>query len=328
MASVKISVAMCTYNGELFLQEQLDSILIQEVLPDELVVCDDGSTDQTIDLLERFAKAAPFKVSIFKNNQQPLGSTKNFEKAISLCSGEVIVLSDQDDVWMPNKTYMLKRAIDGGAGLAFSNAILVNNDLEPLGYSLFDFFNLSKIEIELINDNRLIEVLLRRNIVTGATLAFSSKYSKLIMPISRNWVHDAWIALLIASIGSVHVIHEPLIKYRQHSNNQIGAVKVGQYKKILKRLSFTNDYFSKNYLCMVDFIKFIRENGINVSADLLDLIKSRLSFDQSRLCLFKQFSMNQLFRQLIDGNYHQFANGYTTFAIDFFMSIKNKLFQR
>ena len=86
---------MCTYNGELYLQEQLNSLLIQTILPDELIVCDDGSIDRTIEIVESFKDSAPFLVSLYKNNTQiALGSTKNFERAISLCDGEVIVLCD------------------------------------------------------------------------------------------------------------------------------------------------------------------------------------------------------------------------------------------
>src|SRR5262249_10160572 len=98
----KISIALCTYNGAKYLSSQLESYLAQTCLPDEVVVCDDCSQDETVTILNDFAIRAPFPVRILVNDQN-LGSTKNFEKSISLCSGEIIFLSDQDDVWMPNK---------------------------------------------------------------------------------------------------------------------------------------------------------------------------------------------------------------------------------
>src|SRR5215470_8302349 len=102
MRGPAISVAMCTYNGARFLAEQLGSLAAQSRLPDELVVCDDGSTDESAEIVKDFARHAPFPVRL-EVNEENLGATKNFEKAIGLCRGEVIALSDQDDVWYPKK---------------------------------------------------------------------------------------------------------------------------------------------------------------------------------------------------------------------------------
>lgn len=99
---MKISIAMATYNGSRYLHEQLESFTVQSRLPDELVICDDGSSDDTLEILERFAATAPFGVHVVKN-QVNLGYTQNFAKAMSLCAGDIIFLSDQDDVWFDNK---------------------------------------------------------------------------------------------------------------------------------------------------------------------------------------------------------------------------------
>ena len=98
----RISVAMCTYNGEKYLHQQLASIAQQTRLPEEMVVCDDCSSDSTPEIIEEFARTVPFPVRFFRNPQN-LGSTKNFEKAIGLCTGDMIALCDQDDIWMPEK---------------------------------------------------------------------------------------------------------------------------------------------------------------------------------------------------------------------------------
>ena len=100
---MKASIALATYNGERYLQEQLNSFLHQTRLPDEIIACDDCSTDRTMDILESFAISALFAVYIYRNAIN-LGYTKNFERAISLCSGDVIFLSDQDDVWFPKRS--------------------------------------------------------------------------------------------------------------------------------------------------------------------------------------------------------------------------------
>ena len=113
-----ISIAMCTYNGEAYLNGQLVSFVKQTQRPDELVACDDGSTDNTLQVLDQFSKEAPFPVRVYRS-QQRLGPTKNFEKALSLCSGDFIFLSDQDDVWMPQKVNTLLQALKNNPGAAY-----------------------------------------------------------------------------------------------------------------------------------------------------------------------------------------------------------------
>jgi glycosyltransferase involved in cell wall biosynthesis len=327
MSNINISVAMCTYNGGLYLAEQLESMLIQTTQPDELIVCDDGSTDQTLEILNKFANTSPFQVRIFKNNQQPLGSTKNFEKAINLCSGEIIVLSDQDDVWMPNKISMLKRAIDGGAGLVFSNATLVNANLEPLGYSLFDYLNLNNAEKKLINSGKLAQVLLKHNVITGATLAFSRRHLELIMPIPKSWVHDAWLGFLVACVENAQLIDSPLIAYRQHSNNQIGALKAGYYKRLINKLTYAGKLHSNAYFCMVDLVDTIKAKNIDINSELYLLIESRLYFTKDRLSSLNNFKLYPLIKQLVNGNYRKFANGFISFAVDLLVIFRNRYFR-
>ena len=109
MSDVRFSVAICTYNGADFLSDQLESIIAQSRPPDQIVVCDDGSTDETQALLKRFAATSPVPVSLHFNEKN-FGSVKNFEKAISLCTGDVIALSDQDDVWRADKLQLIEDA--------------------------------------------------------------------------------------------------------------------------------------------------------------------------------------------------------------------------
>src|SRR5215212_2843702 len=105
---MKISVAMCTYNGAEFLSAQLQSIMAQSRPPDEIIICDDVSIDTTRSLLRQFATESSIPITLHFNDQN-LGSTKNFEQAITLCTGDVIALSDQDDVWRTDKLQVLER---------------------------------------------------------------------------------------------------------------------------------------------------------------------------------------------------------------------------
>lgn len=217
---MKVSVALCTYNGEKFLAAQLASILRQSRLPDEIVVCDDNSTDSTSAIVERTAAGANTEIRFFRNERN-LGSTRNFERAISLCRGDVIFLCDQDDVWMPEKIGTVCRLFedDSRLGMVFSDAHLIDEHGRRLPGSLFD---------RTFQDRGgdLFWSFLRKNAVTGATMAFRAGYARLFSPIPvdvPNTIHDAWIALVIAANAEVKFLERKLVEYRQHPGQQLGV---------------------------------------------------------------------------------------------------------
>ena len=223
---LNISVALCTYNGEKFLAEQLKSIARQSRAPNELVVCDDGSSDLTLEILENFAEASRFPVRIFCNEKN-LGSTKNFEKAISLCNGGIIALSDQDDVWLPEKLELIETEFLNNPHVhaVFTDARVVDASLQPLGFSLWKSINFDPPLQKAFSQGQGLSILTKGNVVTGATMAFRSVYRDLILPIPKIWVHDAWIAILLAAVAEISFIPGKLTLYRQHADNQIGAAE-------------------------------------------------------------------------------------------------------
>lgn len=237
----KISVALCTYNGARFLSEQLESFLAQTRLPDELVIGDDCSTDETAALVEEFAETAPFPVRL-EINPKNLGSTKNFERTILRCSGDLIFLSDQDDVWLPEKIERIEAEFEKKTetALVFSDAELVDENLRPLGENLWDF-TFPKEMRKIARNGNTLEVLIRQGTVTGATMAFRSGFRELFAPIPTdvpNLIHDEWISLVIASQSKIAFVEEPLIKYRQHAQQQLGAMReAAQFAETEKKRS-------------------------------------------------------------------------------------------
>jgi glycosyltransferase involved in cell wall biosynthesis len=223
---MKLSVAMGTYNGAVHLPEQLASIAAQTRPADELIICDDCSSDETRALIETFARHTPVPVRLHVN-QQNLGSTKNFEKAIGLCAGDVIALCDQDDVWRSDKLQMIEESLlkSPAAGLVFSDAEIVDTDLKPIGRRMWTQVGFDHEQRRLIRNGRSLDVLIPGWTVTGATIAFRSEYRSLFLPIPTEiaMIHDGWIALAIASVAEVILLEEPLVNYRQHSWQQIGA---------------------------------------------------------------------------------------------------------
>lgn len=217
-----ISIAMCTCNGAQYLNDQLVSFVKQTRRPDELIACDDCSTDNTLQLLDQFSKEAPFPVKVYRN-QQRLGPTKNFEKAISLCTGDLIFLSDQDDVWMPQKVSTLLQALrnNPGAGYVFSDSLIVDKMLRSMGRTVWQSLKFTRRQFQ---EDKQVAILLRYNVVTGATMAFQARLKSIVLPIPDESLHDEWIALLASSAGMYGIpIEEPLIQYRRHPGQLIGV---------------------------------------------------------------------------------------------------------
>jgi glycosyltransferase involved in cell wall biosynthesis len=242
---MKTSVAMCTYNGEKYIKEQLDSILNQSLPVDEIIICDDGSNDKTIEIIEQVKLENPNKISLYIN-QTNLGSNKNFEKAISICTGDYIFLSDQDDLWKKDKAKKIIEHFSQNESLegVFSNADLINEKSKnftenSLWNSICFMEGQLKKPIDLYR-----HIKLKSNVVTGATLCFKKEITNIILPIPdvKKFYHDEWIAIILASRNNLGYLTDKLISYRIHSGQQIGTV--GNLKKNR----------SKNHLIMSNHI--------------------------------------------------------------------------
>lgn len=232
---MKISVAMTTFNGAKFLREQLDSIVAQSRLPDELIVCDDRSTDDTVEILRDYASRSPFPMTVIVNDEQ-LGSTKNFEKAIGLCSGDLIALSDHDDVWRPQKLAVIEAAFaaDPGLGAVLTNADLIDKDGAKLPGDLWAKCRFNEARQRLLDGPGRFDLLFGLPFATGATMAFRSHFRSLLLPFpsgSATFIHDRWTAILIAAVGRIGIIRDKLIAYRLHPGQQLG---VGKLPLVLK----------------------------------------------------------------------------------------------
>jgi glycosyltransferase involved in cell wall biosynthesis len=230
----RVSIAMATYNGERFLPEQLESFLTQTRRPDELVVCDDNSTDATLDILREFAARAPFPVRI-QPNPARLGWRENFFKAASLCEGDWIAFSDQDDVWLPEKLERcLGALIRSGALLAVHQAEVVDQHLKRLGRLQPD------LPRHLPRDP---SAWVPWDIVQGFCMVVSSELFR-IYPWQQRpddfrcpgqpYSHDGWVVLLSQALGRVTLLHEALCLYRQHGGNAVGA-PVYDWSKLVRK---------------------------------------------------------------------------------------------
>lgn len=226
VVDARISVALCTYNGASYLDEQLRSILAQTVLPGEIVVSDDGSTDGTPEIVESVAAEAPVPI-VFSRNARALGVTRNFESAMRATTGSLIVLSDQDDVWRSDRLALAIAAFDARPELQLvaSDARLVDAAGGPLGTGLFESLSIGRSEHEEIAAGRAFRTLLRRNLVTGATVMVRREVLEAALPFPTPWVHDEWLAIIAAARGPIQLLDDQLVDYRQHGANQIGVAE-------------------------------------------------------------------------------------------------------
>jgi glycosyltransferase involved in cell wall biosynthesis len=219
----RISVALCTYNGGHFLPHQLASIKQQTRPPDELVVCDDRSTDQTTEIVRQFAASVSFPVRVIENERN-LGAAKNFEKAMRLCSGSLIALSDQDDVWYPIRLERSEQELltHPDAGLAFSDGTIIDDQGLPIGQSMWQAFQFTATRrSELLAGD--YDLLLKYRFVTGATVMLRAGLRDRCLPIAKGWIHDEWIAAILPAFAHLRPIDEPLIFYRKHAAQQVGS---------------------------------------------------------------------------------------------------------
>jgi glycosyltransferase involved in cell wall biosynthesis len=249
--TLAVSVALCTRNGAAHIEEQLLSILGQDVVPDEIVVSDDASTDDTIAIVRAvFAMAgsgsgAPHCVLI--ENPGALGVTGNFEQALLACHGDLIALCDQDDVWHPDRLRIAIDRFENSAELQMlgSDARLIDDAGQPLEYSLFEALELDAGELNAVREGRGFEALLRRNLVTGATSMVRRRLVALAVPFPKPWVHDEWLAAIASAVGTLDLAPEKLIDYRQHSANQIGVRRldlIGKFRQVIEPRDGRNRY--------------------------------------------------------------------------------------
>jgi glycosyltransferase involved in cell wall biosynthesis len=280
MSNPTVSVAMCCYNMAAFIAEQLDSIARQSRPPDELVICDDNSQDHTLDIVHSFAERAPFPVKIVRNERQ-LGCNKNFEQAISQCTGDIIFLSDHDDVWQPQKIELILALMrDPSVGAAFGNATVVGATLTPVGFTLWDTCNFNAERRRRFADGEQFLELIANNVMQGAAAAFRSSFRSLIVPIPSEWQHDYWIALMVAAVGRIGFTEESVLDYRQHGRNLLGAgspvrikprsrlrrlpLRVGRW---IQKLRSPTDYYNRRLIPLR-----LRLESLAILRDRLELL--------------------------------------------------------
>ena len=321
-----VSIALCTYNGAQYLQQQLDSIAGQTLLPGELVACDDGSSDETVEILNAFSEKAPFPVHIHINDSN-LGVARNFEKCTSLCTGELIALCDQDDAWKPEKLEKLAEALNNNpeAGFVFCDAELVDEKLTSLKRYLWDEKpnNFSRKERQGFAHSRQLPYLLKKNMVTGACMMFRPGLIPDIVPIPPSWIHDYWIATVAAALGHRGIIvDEPLVLYRQHQDQQIGVLKGSTITRVRASISLWSSLLQRDIKRAESLFNHLLH--LEVGQDVTDAVKQKKLFLAARQGLLSSTQPARVvpgIKMLMEGSYRRFSPyGYQAFLVDLMCS--------
>ena len=263
-----ISIAMATYNGECYVREQLDSILVQTIGDWELIVCDDGSTDNTLSILRAYAKNDS-RIKIYQNERN-LGFKRNFEKAIDLCQGDYIALCDQDDIWYPNHLEVLYNQI-GNHSLSIGNSDIVNINNTYLNKRMSDTDGIHFIP----EDTKLLlyREFFYANPFQGASMLLKKDFALRCIPIPNEvHYHDTWISICACFADGLIYTYTPITRYRQHGKN----VTINNHREHgLAQIEICLDYVKK---------------GINTIFNKHHSSTDRFAMDK---CLLERFTIEQ-----------------------------------
>lgn len=212
--NIMISIAMTTFNGEKFLKEQIDSILTQSISSFELIIVDDCSTDSTIEILREY-EIIDSRIRLVENETN-LGFIKNFEKAVSLCNGEYIAFSDQDDIWTKDHLKILLDEIEDNL-LVCANSQLFSSNKDYKSLQMFETLTLDFIP----SDKDMFFYLLFNNFIQGSATLITRKLLDYVptFPENDGFYHDHWLGIYAAYNGSVKYVNKSILLYRQHESN-------------------------------------------------------------------------------------------------------------
>src|SRR6266851_2506924 len=313
--SPSASAVICTFRGKQFVERQLETIMAQTRVPDELVIFDDASDDGTYELLQSLARVLAVPVSLHQQKSR-IGVAGNFSQAMAAAQGDVILLSDQDDEWSERRVEVsLKVLVSDGCDLMFSDAEIIDANGKPLGRRFWDEIRFKDDERRQCESGECLEVLLRHSVMMGATMGFLSKWRTLLFPVDVSGLHDVWIAVLLAAVGRVVAVPEPLVRYRQHSGNQVGVRPRSPSARLTHRRSalarYGDEVAQVNALCAR-----LSESNF-ASSRTLSLMRQKLEHLEARAAIGRgDRRLRTAFSELRAGRYARFSRGWESALFD------------
>lgn len=317
----QVGVVLCTCNGARYLDAQLRSVLAQTRLPDEMIVVDDVSADDTMAILARFrdeARAHGIATTVLRNPVN-LGYVRNFEHATSLAQADLIFLCDQDDVWQPTKIARMAQVFDDRPSLSLlhTDAQLIDEAGADLRCGLFEALEVTSQELSAVHAGEGFEALLRRNLVTGATAAFRRSLLHDARPFPTAWVHDEWLAIVAAATGEIDCLEEPLIGYRQHGGNQIGVRRRSAAEKFAGGRS-RRQHMQSVVARLERLSAYVVGSGLSARLQVQDRLTQRLLHARARAELPSDWRARWrwVWSETRSGRYHRYSFGTRSIVAD------------
>ncbi|OKS89001.1 glycosyltransferase family 2 protein [Mucilaginibacter polytrichastri] len=295
---MKITVAMATYNGEKYLEQQLQSILNQTLKPTEIIVCDDVSTDGTLAILKKYKEQGLLSYVV---NDRQLGLIDNFKKVVSFAADEnFVALSDQDDEWLPDKLEMSAALLEKTNNskipcMVYTDLMLIDQNDTILNRSFRNELGQDKYQHNL-------QTLLFGNFVNGCTMLMNPCLKKLFANIPKNvrLNHDGWMALAAFTFGKADGINLPLVSYRKHHNNASIAADTkprNRYRstmnQILDAVKGNHDFLSPQFETVSRFYEYYEKE---IPADKRQIFERFLNL-KHKPYLFKKLAFGKIVRQ-------------------------------
>jgi glycosyltransferase involved in cell wall biosynthesis len=320
-SAARISVVVATCNGSQFVEAQLRSILDQGRPADEIVLADDASTDATLEIASGTLRASTVPVRVLTGDRR-VGPTANFERAIAAATGDVIVLADQDDVWRVDRLSAIDDAFRTPArpALVFSDATLIDAASRPLPGSLWRSVGVGAARRRQLAGTHAFDLLMRRNLLTGATVAFAAEMRPLLLPMSTAGLHDVWIGVLCAAVGSLVPIPQPLVAYRIHAANTAGLGSRSLHQDVAKRRQRVGVHAreAEHYRAMLDRLAL----HPGVPPRRLDLLRAKAEHLEFRAGLPGRGPLRTIpiAVELLSGKYHHYSRGLRSALYDLTLS--------
>jgi len=278
----EIDILLSTYNGAEYLGEQLASIVAQDIDEWKLIVRDDGSTDDSVEIIEEFASRYPDKVFVISEPSVRLGAAASYDFLLTKSRSQYIAFCDQDDVWLPDKLKKLRECIQHFESiskpetpiLVHSDLHVVNENLEKVADSFWQYQKLNPVKMQYL------ERLLVQNCVTGCASLINKPLLNNILPIPKNVImHDWWVALIAAAKGEIHHLNAKTVDYRQHEKNDTGAKRWG-LNFIFNGLFRNRDLYKQSVIKTRDQAKALLQSG-KLSDDQAEVVSQYANLHDS-----------------------------------------------
>jgi glycosyltransferase involved in cell wall biosynthesis len=260
---MSLEIVLATFNGSCYLKEQIQSIIDQSYQDWKLIVADDGSTDNTLDIIIDFINKYPDKIRKLKSISCNIGAIRNFNRLLLNTDSNYVFLCDQDDIWAPQKLSLSLDTIQAlEQKMGSQTPLLIHSDLRVVSAHLESICKSFWQQSNLDPHRNHLRQLFPRNNVTGCTVAVNRALLNLALPIPDDaFMHDWWLALVAAAFGKVVPISSATVLYRQHSHNQVGsrAWTVDYILSRLKQPQKVREYYYKTWKQAQIFLERYRD---------------------------------------------------------------------